>query len=186
MGPSIGMSSLTHSRVNWPEFLRLPERPPNAQRYELHDGEVVVVPPARPLHKKIQKRIERLLETLAETRGVVSTEFPYRPMGDLQYWVADVAYVPQADWDAIPADDYPIYAPPLIVEVLSPSNRTAKIDRQRTIAMSAGTREFWVVDAERRSVQVTNPGGDRTYSAGTSIAIEMFGGALLSVADVFE
>jgi len=120
------MSSLTHSPVNWQEFLRLPERPPNAQRYELHDGEVVGVPPARPLHKKIQKRIERLLETLAETRGVVSTEFPYRPADNLQYWVADVAYVLQADWDAPPPDDYPIYASPLIVDVLSPSDRPAR------------------------------------------------------------
>ncbi len=180
------MSSLTHSPVSWQEFLRLPERPPNAQRYELHDGEVVVVPPARPLHKKIQKRIERLLETLAETRGVVSTEFPYRPASDFEYWVADVAYVPQADWDALPPDDYPIYAPPLIVEVLSPSNRPAKIDRQRMIAMSAGAQEFWVVDADRRTLQVTNPRETKTYSVGTAIEIEMFGGGALSVDEIFS
>ena len=64
------MSSLTHSLVTWAEFLRLPERPETGQRYELHDGEVVLMPPARPLHIKLQKRIERLLETLAGDRGV--------------------------------------------------------------------------------------------------------------------
>jgi len=135
---------------------------------------------------RLELSIERLLETLAETRGVVSTEFPYRPAGDLQYWVADVAYVPQADWDALPPDDYAIYAPPLIVEVLSPSNRPAKIDRQRTIAMPAGTQEFWVVDAERRSVQVTNLSGVKTYSVGMAIEIEKFNGRLLTLADIFE
>jgi hypothetical protein len=61
-----------------------------------------------PLHKKIQKRIERLLETFADTRGVVSTEFPYRPVLNLQFWIADVAYVPQADWDALPSDEDPV------------------------------------------------------------------------------
>jgi hypothetical protein len=52
------MSGPTHPLVPWAEFLLLSERPENAQRYELHDGEVVVVPPARPRHLKIQKRIE--------------------------------------------------------------------------------------------------------------------------------
>ncbi len=98
--------------------MRLPERPETGKRYELHDGEVIVVPPARPLYIKLQKRIERLLETAAGNRGVVTTEFPYRPVLNLQYWFADVAYIPQADWDALPPDEYPVYASPLIVEVL--------------------------------------------------------------------
>lgn len=48
------MSSLAQSLVTWEEFLRLPERPEGGKRYELQDGEVVVVPPARPLHIKLQ------------------------------------------------------------------------------------------------------------------------------------
>jgi Uma2 family endonuclease len=55
------MSSLAPSFVTWAEFLGLPERPEVGKRYELHDGEVVLVPPARPLHIKLQKRVERLL-----------------------------------------------------------------------------------------------------------------------------
>jgi len=91
------MSPLVHSLVTWPEFLRLPERPETGKRYELHDGEVVLVPPARPFHIKLQKRIERLLEAVAGERGVVTIEFPYRPATNLQYWFADVAFVPRAD-----------------------------------------------------------------------------------------
>jgi Uma2 family endonuclease len=91
------MTSLTQALVTWSEFLRLPERPQEGQRYELHDGEVVAVPPARPIHIKLQKQIERLLEGLAAERGVVAVEFPYRPVPNLQYWIADVAYVPRAE-----------------------------------------------------------------------------------------
>ena len=68
------MSTLARSLITWAEFLRLPERPEGSQHYELHDGEVVTVPPARPLHIKLQKRIERLLETLAGDRRVVTIE----------------------------------------------------------------------------------------------------------------
>ena len=82
---------------------------------------------------------------MARNRGVVTIEFPYRPVINLQYWFADVAYVPQPDWDAMPPNDYPIYSPPLIVEVLSPSNTPAKINRRRIVAMSAGTEEHQVL-----------------------------------------
>ena len=100
---------------------------------------------------------------------------------NLQYWVADVAYIPQADWDDLPPNDYPVYAPPLIVEVLSPSNAPAKIDRQRIVAMSAGTEEFWVVDPDRRIVQVTNLGGVKVYSSGDSVQLAAFGNGILIV-----
>jgi len=179
------MSSLAHSLVTWAEFLRLPERPETGKRYELHDGEVALVPPARPLHIKLQKRLERLLEALAGERGVVTIEFPYRPVPNLQYWFADVAFVPQADWDALPPNEYPVYAPPLIVEVLSPSNTPVKVNRQRIVAMSAGTQEFWVVDAENRTVQVTDSSGTKVYRAGQSIPVAALGGGILAVEQIF-
>ena len=180
------MSSLAQSLVTWEEFLRLPERPETAKRYELQDGEVIIVPPARPLHIKLQKRIERLLETAAGSRGVVTTGFPYRPVPNLQYWFADVAYIPQADWDALPPDEYPVYAPPLIVEVLSPSNTPAKVNRQRIVALSAGTQEFWVVDAEHRSVQVTDLRGAHVYSGGDAIPLALFGDARIVAEHIFS
>jgi len=179
------MSTLARSLVTWEEFLRLPERPEGSQRYELQDGEVVIVPPARPLHIKLQKRIERLLEALAGERGVVTIEFPYRPVVNLQYWVAEVAYVPKPDWDALPPDEYPIYSPALIVEVLSPSNTPAKLNRQRIVAMSAGTEEFWVVDPENRTVLVTDLSGARIYASADTIPLTIFGGSAIAVDDIF-
>jgi hypothetical protein len=44
----------------------------------------------------------------------------------------------------LPPDEYPIYAPPLIVEVLLPSNTPAKVNRQRIVALSAGYGLQWV------------------------------------------
>lgn len=143
------------------------------------------MPPAKPIHIKLQKRIERLLETLAEGRGVATLEFPYRPFSDSQYWFADVAYIPQADWDALPSDDYPIYAPPLIVEVLSPSNTQAKVKRQRVIAMSAGTREFWVVDPLKRTVHITDSDGVREYGTGDIIPLPLLNNCTAAVDQIF-
>lgn len=115
----------------------------------------------------------------------VTIEFPYRPVPNLQFWFADVAYIPRFDWDALPPDNYPIYAPPLIVEVLSPSNTAIKINRQRIVTLSAGTEEFWVVDAERRIVQVTDLSGSRQYSSGDVIPLRLFGDATTIVDQIF-
>ena len=180
------MSSLAHSLVTWSDFLLLPERPETGKRYELQDGEIVIVPPARPIHIKLQKRIERLLETLAGEQGVVTLEFPYRPFPNLQaYWFADVAYVPQADWDAMPSDEYPVYAPLLIVEVLSPSNTPVKVNRQRVVAMSAGTQEFWVADPDKRTVQITDGSGTREYGGGDEIPVRVFGSRTITADQIF-
>jgi Uma2 family endonuclease len=172
------MSSLAHSLVTWAEFLELPERPENGQHYELHDGEVVIVPPPRPLHLKIQKRLEVLLMERIGARGVVYLEFPYRPALNLQFWYADIACIPSAEWDAMPNNTYDVYAPVLIIEVLSPSNRPAKINRQRMVALSAGTQVFWVVDADERTVHVTNLTSTQTYGLGEAISSPLFPGSI--------
>jgi Uma2 family endonuclease len=130
-------------------------------------------------------RIEHLIETPAGDRGVVTMEFPYRPVPNLQYWFADVAFIPKADWEALPPDEYPVYAPPLIVAVLSPSNTPAKVNRQRIVALSAGAREFWVVDAGKRTVQVTDLAGLKVHAPGDAIPLRSLGNATLAVDQIF-
>jgi Uma2 family endonuclease len=179
------MGSVADRLVTWADFQEWPERDETGQRVELHDGEIILVPPARPIHIKLQKRLERLLESLCGDRGVVTTEFPYRPVPNLQYWFADVAYVLQADWDALPPHDYPVYSPALIIEVLSPSNTPGKVNRQRIVALSAGTQEFWVVDAEKREVHVTTAKGTRSYASSETIPITAMAGATLAVDAIF-
>jgi Uma2 family endonuclease len=62
--------------------------------------------------------------------------------------------------------------------VLSPSNTPAKVNRQRIIAMSAGSEEFWVVDPATRTVQVTNLRSTQVYTAAEVIPLALFNGSL--------
>lgn len=132
----------------------------------------------------MQKRVEQLLEAAAGKRGIVYIEFPYRPLRNLQYWIADVAYIPKADWDALPHNEYPVYAPPLIVEVLSPSNTAVKLNRQMIVALSAGTQEFWVVDPAEQSIRVTALGATTVCGANEVIQSAVIGGSI-PVRDMF-
>jgi Uma2 family endonuclease len=98
-----------------------------------------------------------------------------------------MAYVPKKDWRGMRGDDYPIYAPPLIVEVLSPSNRLSKIKAQRKAAFGVGTQEFWIVDTLERSIQVSYPDNtQRIYTFGDSVPVAVLPGQSLPVAILFE
>jgi hypothetical protein len=60
------------------------------------------------------------------------------------------------------------------------------VNRQRIVALSAGTVEFWVVDAETRTVQTTDLGGSKVYVCGETVPLRMFGNASVVVDRIFE
>jgi Uma2 family endonuclease len=180
------MRILGTALTTWDEFRELPDGADGAH-FELHDGEVVEVPPPKPNHVYIQSLLVEWLTAAAQGRGRAAQEFPYRPAANLQFWHADVAYVPREDWQAMRGQEYPVYAPPLIVEVLSPSNRPGEIQRQRVAAFSAGTREFWVVDPESLTVEVSLPGRlSQVFGAGETVPVCVLPGVAFRVAALFE
>jgi Uma2 family endonuclease len=80
-----------------------------------------------------------------------------------------------------------VYAPPLIVEVLSPSNRPGDIQRQRVAAFSSGTQEFWVVDPESQTIEVSLRGcPSQIYGPGETVPVAVLPGVALSAAALFE
>src|SRR5258708_1842743 len=180
------MSTVGVALTTWEEFVELPD-PEDGARYELHDGEVVVVPPPKPVHVWIQHLLVRWFHSQAQGRGYAASEFPYRPTTNLQFWYADVAYLPIEDWRAMQTNEYLVYSPPLVIEVLSPSNRPGKIQRQRIAAFSGGTKEFWVIDPTARTIEVSVPGAtSRIYKEDDSVPVGVLPGVLLPVRMVFE
>jgi Uma2 family endonuclease len=177
------MSTVGRALVSWEQFLELPDPEPGFH-LELHNGEVVLVAPARPLHIVVQMRIAKWLSAVAQDAGYDAQEFPYRPAENLQFWTADVAYVTNEDLRAMRGSEYPIYAPPLVIEVLSPSNRRPKIAAQRTAAFAAGTHEFWIVDTVERSIQVFNSDKrEQLYAFGESVPVAYLPSHSLPISD---
>ena len=145
------------------------------------------MPPPRPVHKLLQSSIGELLHFVKDFDMVVMQEFPYKPSRQYQFWYADVAVIARAVWrDMATWRDYVAYAPELVVEVLSPSNRERKVERQRVASMAHGTREFWVVDAEKRVVSVTTSSGVQHFGMGDRIANILDLGRPVEVSSVFD
>ncbi len=88
------------------------------------------------------------------------------------------------DFRKLPEDDGP--APEIVIEVLSPSNTAAEMLDKQKLCLENGSREFWVIDADRRQVLVSTP--DRhtiSYPAGQEIPLPLFGEAKITVDAIF-
>jgi Uma2 family endonuclease len=137
------------------EFLKLPE--PREGRMELHHGEVVVMPPPKRGHQRIQDRITTLLKRQVGNAGVVQMEMAFRPTPEHEVWQADVACV-SVERDAATADDeYLMGSPELVVEVWLPSNTMDEILERQGMCLANGCVSFWTVDPKRKVVMVTTP-----------------------------
>jgi Uma2 family endonuclease len=180
------MGTVATSLTSWEEFLLLPDAG-NGERYELHDGEVFLLPPPSPIHVYIQILLAQWLMEAAKGQGRAAQEFPYRPAKNLQFWYADVAYIPNEDGKAMRADQYPIYSPPLVIEILSPSNRAKEVNRRRIAAFSGGTQEFWVIDPDTKTVEVSAPGLlTRVFGVDGVVPVSVLAGVLFPVSILFE
>jgi Uma2 family endonuclease len=164
------------------EYERIPDPP--GGRHELHHGELAFVTYPVWEHKDLQRRLRKLLETMAEPLGfIVDTGYPYRPFPENEVWGADVACVSGPRYRV---KKWLVGSPELVIEVKSPSNTKAEMhDKAMTTLAGAGAVEFWIVDAETRTVLVhRKAGGMSVYSSDDSVPLQMFG-SRIAVAELF-
>lgn len=135
--------------------------PADGRRYEIHDGELSVTPAPSPQHQIVSANLFRALDAHAKARnlGLVL----YAPLdvvlSDTSVVQPDLLYVAPDRSAAISTRG--IEGPPtLVIEILSPS--TTQIDRQAKMQLYArhGVPWYWIVDPERRAVEVYGLEGD--------------------------
>jgi len=71
----------------------------------------------------------------------------------------DVAFISQSRLPEPEPVGYPDFAPDLVVEILSPTDRPGEVLGRVADWLSAGTRLVWVVDPERRLVRLYRADG---------------------------
>ena len=176
------MATTPTKLMTFAEYEQIPNPP--GGRYELRHGELVNVAYPQHPHVRVQWQLRRLLEDAAGEAGVVDKEMPFRPLPEYECWGADVAFLSKARWESI--DRYLSGAPELVAEVLSPSNTAAEILDREKICLENGSREFWVLDADRRQVKVSTPDGRTvTYKSGQEIPLFFATGKTVSVDAIF-
>lgn len=145
------MHQYVRPRVSYADLERWPE---DGKRYELYDGEVVVVPAPIPRHQRVAFKIAQALVAHEEAVGGLAFGSPIDIVFD-DYNVVqpDAVFFSRERLGAIDMRRAIRIPPDLAVEVLSPS--TAAIDRGRKMASLAkfGVPEYWIVDPIDNTVE---------------------------------
>jgi len=126
-----------------------------------------------------------------EGSGRVGTEwdFSIAPPGEVRRpLVPDVAYL---SYDRVPYTsekdaDIPRVAPDVVVEVVSPGDRTADVEEKVRVYLAAGTKVVFLVNTEAQEVTVRTVGGSRLLSKAEEIEDEALPGFSMPVKALFE
>ena len=150
---------ITTRKITAAEFWAMPDDP--GHRYELVDGELIDMDGA-PRHGIVATEIAWLLRTHIKNAGLPlyvgnPTGFQMSPY-TLRF--PDVHVTTRARMDAYDADagGFPRFAPDVAIEVISPSNTPAEMDRKTDEYFANGARAVWLAYPIPRTVAIRRPG----------------------------
>lgn len=164
---------------------------PEDKRYELHDGDLILVPSPKEQHQDSVGTLYYHLRAFILGGGLGRVYIAPFDIVFSNHDVVqpDVIFVSNDRLDIITPDNIR-GVPDLVIEVLSPS--TAHRDRtfKRALYARHGVREFWMVDTDARSIEVLLLGSDgyeavATYGAGEVLTSPTLNDFTLKIDDIF-
>ena len=166
---------------------------PDDERYELLEGDLVMVPAPSYTHQRVQSRLSRRLGHFIEEHEL--GECLNAPLdivlSEKNIVQPDIVYVSREREPSIVQKDGKVHgAPDLVVEILSPS--TAATDRGAKLDLysNCGVREYWIVDPVKRTVDVFSRQGGwlttiRTFGTDETLESALLRGLKVRLADIF-
>jgi Uma2 family endonuclease len=125
--------------------------------HELVDGEIILVPPAEYAHGFVCGRAYLLFEVYGRTtnHGHAATNDSLIPVNEFNVRGADVQYFREARWSRTRIGlERPPVPPDLVVEVVSPSDRNAKLLRKVSSYLEAGVSVVLVLNPAQRTLTI--------------------------------
>ena len=180
------MAVTTHKPWTADELRRLPD----GWRYEIDEGELLIIPPAGFEHGRVQIRVGRLLDVFASRADigeVIGGEAGFRlQAGPETLRAADVAFISTQRLARITdRKGFPNVPPDLAVEVHDPSE--PNLQRKIGQYLAAGVRAVWVIDPDKRSLTRYAPNeAPRTWTDPQALIEEpVLPGFSCRLADIF-
>jgi Uma2 family endonuclease len=143
-------------------------------------------------HSIAQTRFAAALDswTRRTRAGIAGTEwrFQVQPPGeDSRPLVPDVAFLSyeRLPYEVQQVTDVPIVAPDVVVEVLSPDDRSRDVEEKIRVYLAAGTQVVFLVDTDREVVDVRDLQGQREIGRDATIVHPALPGFQLQVDDLF-
>ena len=161
------------------------------ERYELHDGELILIPSPNTAHQTTSMKIGYRMFSFVEENDLGQVfSAPYDVLfSDTQAVQPDILFVSnEREHIRTPANIQG--APDMIVEVLSPSSVRRDWSYKRELYASYGVREYWIVDPVHQIVSVMLLQDEElkivgAYTQGDTVTSSTLEGFSVSLNDIF-
>jgi Uma2 family endonuclease len=180
-------------RFTYRDYRALPES--ETARYELLDGDLVMVPSPTFTHQRIVANLMRLLQRdirQAQLGMVLAAplDVVLGGTGEEDVVQPDVLFISRERMSIV-RDEVVREAPDLVVEVLSPATASRDRTYKRTLYARHGVKEYWLVDPETRTVEVlvlgeTGFGREGIFTGSAAVTSSVLPGLQFSAAEAFE
>ena len=140
---------------------------PDDERWELLDGELLMVPSPNTAHQTVTGNLFIHLSIFVKERDlgrvfVAPYDVILSPHNVVQ---PDVLFVPKERRSIVTADNVK-GAPALVIEVTSPSTAARDRDSKRRVYAQNGVGEYWLADPSKRSISVMVRQGEEFWEVG--------------------
>jgi Uma2 family endonuclease len=177
----------TTNQLSWEAFEQIPD---DGMHRELIDGELQILPPPKLRHSEVAKRTFLALTAIERRAGCSAyQEAGYKLTQSPATWLQPDASMIRAERvsDADP-DGYLLGAPELAVEVISPSESAADVERKVELLLAHGSLMVWVIYPRTQKVHVFLSNGTASiHGIGDSLTLPSLAPDwALPIASLFE
>ena len=174
------------TKFTYADYLDLP----GDERYEIHDGELILVASPSTPHQIVNKRLfAQMLEVEASGLGQVFFAPLDIVFSDTEVVQPDLMFISSERAEIITHANIQD-APDLVVEILSPSTASRDWNYKQGLYAKYGVKELWMVDPESALLWRLMLRGDAfeiagVYGAGESFDSPTLGGFTIDLSKVF-
>lgn len=172
-------------------FAELEQWPEDGRRYELYDGEVIVVPTPLPRHQRVALNVQRLLDEYERATGGLLFGAPLDiVLSEYDVVQPDVVFFTVERRHLIKMMQATRVPPDLAVEVLSRSTEARDRGRKMRLLAEFGVPEYWIVDPVANTLEIYTLGDGAftlagEYAAGQTVDSPTLPGLTFPAARIF-
>lgn len=138
---------LSRAARRWQEIVNDPELSQRPERIEIDDrGKVIMAPPPDFIHRSQAKEIQAQLDHLSGQARAFTEQPIETALGAVK--IADVVWLTREQCQLLLEDpNLPLQpAPPICVEIVSPSNTPVQMEEKRALYFATGAKEVWICE----------------------------------------
>ena len=164
---------------------------PDDERYELLNGNLMIVPAPNRKHQKVLSRLHLKLGNFAEEHGLGEVYVaPFDVvLSDTDIVQPDLLFISRAREHTL-TDENVRGAPDLVIEILSPSTAERDLGYKHELYGRHGVLEYWIVDPMDETIAVHRQGDGRlelaeTFERRDTLRTAVLKGLQLKLDDIF-